>query len=221
MSPLPSESPCTVWIQRIYSRIVVWIQRVCTIWYMVVMATASQTSSNNSKSDEQKQDRRATARQTSNSKTDEQQQDRRASQTTRQTSKSNNKTDEQVTSQTLHTPAHLRIDRRIQTVQRGQWYRAPPTTARASTGRWDPSAHSGNSNSERVRQCIDLEHCLHWLHLEPTHLNEQRHQAPVAGLCGGVSMERAAIVLALVDMIQVSAQREGSKSESKSGNVWS
>jgi hypothetical protein len=24
--------------------------------------------------------------------------------------------------------------------------------------------------SEQVRQCMDLEHFIHWLHLEPTHL---------------------------------------------------
>jgi hypothetical protein len=42
---------------------------------------------------------------------------------------------------------------------------------------WDPSRESDNSKSEpseskseQVRQCMDLEHCLHWLHLEPTHL---------------------------------------------------
>jgi hypothetical protein len=23
--------------------------------------------------------------------------------------------------------------------------------------------------SEQVKECMDLEHCLHWLHLEPTH----------------------------------------------------
>jgi hypothetical protein len=29
-----------------------------------------------------------------------------------------------------------------------------------------------NSKPEQVKRCtrIDLEHCLHWLHLEPTHL---------------------------------------------------
>jgi hypothetical protein len=39
-----------------------------------------------------------------------------------------------------------------------------------AAGRWDPSGESVNSESEQVRQCMDLEHCLHWLHLEPTHL---------------------------------------------------
>jgi hypothetical protein len=34
----------------------------------------------------------------------------------------------------------------------------------------DPSAQSGGSKSEQVRQCMDLEHCPHWLHLEPNHL---------------------------------------------------
>jgi hypothetical protein len=34
---------------------------------------------------------------------------------------------------------------------------------------WDPSAQSGGSKSEQVKQCMDPEHCLHWLHLEPTH----------------------------------------------------
>jgi hypothetical protein len=35
---------------------------------------------------------------------------------------------------------------------------------------WDPSAQSGGSKSEQVKHCMDLEHCVHWLHLEPTHL---------------------------------------------------
>jgi hypothetical protein len=34
----------------------------------------------------------------------------------------------------------------------------------------DPSAESDNSKSEQVEQCMDLEHRLHWLHLDPTHL---------------------------------------------------
>jgi hypothetical protein len=37
-------------------------------------------------------------------------------------------------------------------------------------GGWDPSAQSGGSMSEQVEECMDLEHRLHWLHLEPTHL---------------------------------------------------
>jgi hypothetical protein len=37
-------------------------------------------------------------------------------------------------------------------------------------GGWDPSAQSGGSKSEQVKKCMDLEHCPHWLHLEPTHL---------------------------------------------------
>jgi hypothetical protein len=32
-------------------------------------------------------------------------------------------------------------------------------------GGWDPSAQSGDSKSEQVIQCVDLEHCPHWLHL--------------------------------------------------------
>jgi hypothetical protein len=24
--------------------------------------------------------------------------------------------------------------------------------------------------SEQVKECMDLEHCMYWLHLEPTHL---------------------------------------------------
>jgi hypothetical protein len=36
-------------------------------------------------------------------------------------------------------------------------------------GRWDPSEENEENKSEQVRQCMDLEHCLHWLHLEPTH----------------------------------------------------
>jgi hypothetical protein len=34
-------------------------------------------------------------------------------------------------------------------------------------GGWDRSAESVGSKSEQVKQCTDLEHCLH---LEPTHL---------------------------------------------------
>jgi hypothetical protein len=37
-------------------------------------------------------------------------------------------------------------------------------------GGWDPSAQSEESKSEQARQCMDVEHCLHWLHLEPTPL---------------------------------------------------
>jgi hypothetical protein len=37
-------------------------------------------------------------------------------------------------------------------------------------GGWDPSGESDNSKSEQVKQCMDLEHCLHCLHLEATHL---------------------------------------------------
>jgi hypothetical protein len=36
-------------------------------------------------------------------------------------------------------------------------------------GGWDPSGESEESKPEQVRQCMDLEHCLHSLHLEPTH----------------------------------------------------
>jgi hypothetical protein len=41
---------------------------------------------------------------------------------------------------------------------------------------WDPRAESNGSKSEQVRQCMDLQHCLHWLHLEPlsiTHLVDE------------------------------------------------
>jgi hypothetical protein len=37
-------------------------------------------------------------------------------------------------------------------------------------GGWDPRAESVNSKSEQVKQGVDLDHCLHWLHLEPTYL---------------------------------------------------
>ena len=36
-------------------------------------------------------------------------------------------------------------------------------------GGWDPCAQSDGSKSEQVRQCMDLQHSLHWLHLGPTH----------------------------------------------------
>ena len=45
--------------------------------------------------------------------------------------------------------------------------------------------------SEQVKKCIDLGHCLHWVHLEPTYL---------------------------VDVIQV--HKGTTVSQSKSGNVW-
>jgi hypothetical protein len=31
-------------------------------------------------------------------------------------------------------------------------------------GGWDPSGESDGSKSEQVKQCMDLEQCLHWLH---------------------------------------------------------
>jgi hypothetical protein len=40
---------------------------------------------------------------------------------------------------------------------------------------WGPRAQSDDSKSEQVRQCMDLQHCLHWLHaVAPTHL-KPRH----------------------------------------------
>jgi hypothetical protein len=41
---------------------------------------------------------------------------------------------------------------------------------RGEPSEWDPSGESSNSKSEQVKQCMDLEHCLHCLHLELTHL---------------------------------------------------
>jgi hypothetical protein len=36
-------------------------------------------------------------------------------------------------------------------------------------GGCDPRAESGGSKLAQARQCMDLEHCLHWLHFdEPT-----------------------------------------------------
>jgi hypothetical protein len=37
---------------------------------------------------------------------------------------------------------------------------------------WDPSGESDDSKLEQVKYCIDLVlvHCVHWLHLELTHL---------------------------------------------------
>jgi hypothetical protein len=48
--------------------------------------------------------------------------------------------------------------------------KTPRRRGQCMTGGWDPSAQSEGSKSEQVRQRMDLEHCLHWLHLEPTHL---------------------------------------------------
>jgi hypothetical protein len=40
-------------------------------------------------------------------------------------------------------------------------------------GGWDPSEQNEENKSEQVRQCMDLEHCLHWLHaVAPTHRDE-------------------------------------------------
>jgi hypothetical protein len=44
-------------------------------------------------------------------------------------------------------------------------------------GRWDPSAQSDNAASQsesRVKHCMDLEHFVHWLRLEPTHQSSHR-----------------------------------------------
>jgi hypothetical protein len=35
-------------------------------------------------------------------------------------------------------------------------------------GGYVPRGESDNSKSEQVKHCMDLEHCRHWLHLEPT-----------------------------------------------------
>jgi hypothetical protein len=40
---------------------------------------------------------------------------------------------------------------------------------------WNPSAQSDDSKSEQVKHCIHLQHSLHWLHLEPTHLSLPHH----------------------------------------------
>jgi uncharacterized protein YbdZ (MbtH family) len=43
-------------------------------------------------------------------------------------------------------------------------------------GGWD-STHSGGSKLEQVNQCKDLsiQHCIHWLHMEPTHQQASAH----------------------------------------------
>jgi hypothetical protein len=41
-------------------------------------------------------------------------------------------------------------------------------------GGWDPSGESDNSKSEQAKQCMDLQHCLHWLSLGP-HLPTALH----------------------------------------------
>jgi hypothetical protein len=61
---------------------------------------------------------------------------------------------------------------------------------------WDPSAHSGESKPEQVRQCMALEHCLHWLHLEPTHLVHRE-----------ITLEHASIGPEAVDGIAVPVKR--------------
>ena len=45
--------------------------------------------------------------------------------------------------------------------------------------RWDPSAQSDSNKSEQVKQCMDLKHCLHWLHaVAPTHLVQLMRSRP-------------------------------------------
>jgi hypothetical protein len=39
----------------------------------------------------------------------------------------------------------------------------------AIPGGWVRSRESDSSRSEQVKQCMDLQHCPHWLNLEPTH----------------------------------------------------
>jgi hypothetical protein len=39
---------------------------------------------------------------------------------------------------------------------------------------WDPSAQSDDSRSEQVKRCMDLKHCVSFLHLEPAHLLRDR-----------------------------------------------
>jgi hypothetical protein len=34
--------------------------------------------------------------------------------------------------------------------------------------------HSDGSKLEQIRQCKDLQHCLHWLHLEATYLDKTK-----------------------------------------------
>jgi hypothetical protein len=45
----------------------------------------------------------------------------------------------------------------------------PMEVAVGDAGGWGPSGGSDISKSEQVKQCMNLDHCLHWLHLEPTH----------------------------------------------------
>jgi hypothetical protein len=44
------------------------------------------------------------------------------------------------------------------------------TFAAFTSGGWVPSVQSEESKSEQDKECMDLKHCMHWLHLEPTHL---------------------------------------------------
>jgi hypothetical protein len=54
---------------------------------------------------------------------------------------------------------------------RSQCQRLVDGIQRIYDGGWDPSAQRDDSKSEQVRQCMDLRHCLHWLHaVAPTHL---------------------------------------------------
>jgi hypothetical protein len=44
-------------------------------------------------------------------------------------------------------------------------------------GGWDPSAESDGSKSEQVKQCMDLAHFIHWLHLKAVNSpGEQRRK---------------------------------------------
>jgi hypothetical protein len=83
---------------------------------------------------------------------------------------------------------------------------------------WDPSAHSGESKPKQVRQCMALEHCLHWLHLEPAHLGQVDHPLPALGECKHGDRRQGAQDRHLVVGFQV--EKVTAVSHSKSNNVW-
>jgi hypothetical protein len=99
------------------------------------------------------------------------------------------------------------------TLQAGVPVHGWPLTLMTTCGGWDPSGESDNSKSEQVKQCMGLEHYLHCLHLEPTHL-----LLPIRFILGLAPTVCRLADPDLVDKIQVhKVQRV---SQSKSGNVW-
>jgi hypothetical protein len=62
--------------------------------------------------------------------------------------------------------------------------------------KWEKTTTASQSKSSNKR-CADLKHCLHWLHLEPTHLMQfvQHLRIPVVLAAASAASENAAHLL--------------------------